>query len=87
MGETEAMRLWELHVEVAKPTEVQRLGVRFINRITMAPQAARFDDYIQPHPETQPDRREADRCPVRTSRPVRSIHSLTLEGGGGSAAK
>ena len=50
--EKEAMRLWKLHVEIAKPMEVQRLGVRFINRIPMALQAARFEDYIQPHPET-----------------------------------
>ena len=50
--EREAMRLWKLHIHVAKPTELQRLGVRFINRIPMAPEATRFEDYIQPHPET-----------------------------------
>ncbi len=50
--EEEAMRLWKLHTQVAQPTEVQRLGVRFINRIPMKPQETRFEDYIEPHPET-----------------------------------
>jgi len=30
---TEAMRMWKVFVELAAPSEVQRLGVRFINRI------------------------------------------------------
>lgn len=30
---TEALRLWNLFVELAQPSEIQRLGVRFINRI------------------------------------------------------
>ena len=50
--EKEAKRLWTLHVEVARPTEAQRLGVRFINRIPMSAHANRFEDYIRPHPET-----------------------------------
>ena len=50
--EKEAMRLWQLHFKIAGPTEVQRLGVRFINRIAMPPQATRFEDYIEPHPQT-----------------------------------
>jgi len=32
----EALRLWQLFVEVAEPVEVQRLGVRFINRIDLS---------------------------------------------------
>jgi uncharacterized protein (TIGR04255 family) len=32
----EARRLWRVFVEVAAPVEVQRLGVRFINRIGLA---------------------------------------------------
>jgi len=31
--ETEATRLWSIHKELANPSEVQRLGVRFINAI------------------------------------------------------
>jgi uncharacterized protein (TIGR04255 family) len=50
--EREAMRLWALHVALASPTEVQRLGVRFINRIQMPVGDTRFEDYIDPHPET-----------------------------------
>jgi len=32
--EAEAQRLWNIYLELAKPLEVQRLGVRFINLIT-----------------------------------------------------
>lgn len=32
--EAEAKRLWQVYCELAEPSEVQRLGVRFINRIT-----------------------------------------------------
>lgn len=31
--ETEALRLWEIHRKLANPSEVQRIGLRFINRI------------------------------------------------------
>ena len=48
----EAMRLWHVHIEIARPTDIQRIGVRFINRISMPPDADRFEDYIKPHPET-----------------------------------
>jgi len=30
---TEAKRLWRIHVELTEPSEIERLGVRFINRI------------------------------------------------------
>ena len=30
---TEAKRLWQIHVDLAGPSEIERLGVRFINRI------------------------------------------------------
>lgn len=33
--ETEALRLWQMYLEIAKPTEVQRLAVRFINSISI----------------------------------------------------
>jgi uncharacterized protein (TIGR04255 family) len=29
----EAFRLWEIHVSVARPTEIQRVGLRFINQV------------------------------------------------------
>ena len=43
----EAMRLWQMHVEIAKPLEVQRVGVRFINRIEMQPAEVCCEDYIE----------------------------------------
>ena len=51
----EAMRLWQIHVQIAKPKEVQRLGVRFINRVPMTVHGTRLEEYIQPHPETPRD--------------------------------
>ena len=53
--EQEAIRLWEIYMEIAKPRDIQRLGVRFVNRIPMAPKETRFEDYIQPHPQTPRD--------------------------------
>lgn len=46
----EALRLWNAYVEVAHPTELQRIGLRFINQIELPLQEARFEDYIQPAP-------------------------------------
>jgi uncharacterized protein (TIGR04255 family) len=43
----EAMRLWEIHRRVAEPTEVQRLGVRFINRIEVPAENLRLNDYLE----------------------------------------
>jgi uncharacterized protein (TIGR04255 family) len=34
--QAEAKRLWQVYCELADPSEVQRLGVRFINRIILA---------------------------------------------------
>ena len=46
----EAMRLWRFYKDVARPTEAQRIGLRFINRIELGPGELRFEDYIQPAP-------------------------------------
>lgn len=32
----EAIRLWEIYVEIAEPIEIERLGIRFINMIEVA---------------------------------------------------
>jgi uncharacterized protein (TIGR04255 family) len=45
----EGLRLWESYAALAQPSEVQRLGLRFINRIALPPQEVRFVDYIRPH--------------------------------------
>ena len=48
---SEAFRLWKIYIEVAKPTEVQRISLRYINRIDLPPGDTRFEDYIQPAPQ------------------------------------
>jgi uncharacterized protein (TIGR04255 family) len=45
----EALRLWEFQKSVAQPAEIQRVGLRFINRITLAVGDSQFEDYIHPH--------------------------------------
>ncbi len=47
----EAMRLWHIYLEFARPTEVQRIGVRFINRIQLSSGQVDLDDYIKPGPQ------------------------------------
>jgi len=49
----EAMRLWRIHRSIAKPEQVDRLGLRFINRIR-APQGQSFEleDYLTVAPRT-----------------------------------
>jgi uncharacterized protein (TIGR04255 family) len=47
----EAMRLWRIHTEIANPLEIQRVGLRYINRIEMQPGEARCEDYIELHPQ------------------------------------
>lgn len=46
----EALQLWSVYFELAQPSEIQRLGVRFINRI-MPVERAELADYL-----TQPPR-------------------------------
>jgi uncharacterized protein (TIGR04255 family) len=43
---SEAIRLWEIHKNLAKPIEVQRMGVRFINRFPILAQPAKITDYF-----------------------------------------
>ena len=51
----EAMRLWELFCELAAPAEVQRVGLRFINRIGMPEESRRISDFIHPAPKPPRD--------------------------------
>lgn len=39
---------------MARPTEAQRIGLRFINRLVLPVQETRFEDYIEPY--AQPPR-------------------------------
>jgi len=41
----EAIRLWKLHASLAKPSETQRIGVRYINRFRMPPKG-RPSEYL-----------------------------------------
>jgi uncharacterized protein (TIGR04255 family) len=45
----EAKRLWAIHLHLTRPSDVQRLGLRFVNRIVLPPGDPRFEDYINPH--------------------------------------
>lgn len=48
----EGLRLWQLHKELAQPVEVQRLGLRFINRIAMPQEVPhlQWQDYLETPP-------------------------------------
>jgi uncharacterized protein (TIGR04255 family) len=46
----EAMRLWEVYLALAKCTEIQRMGLRFINRIEVLPPNLRIQEYISGGP-------------------------------------
>jgi uncharacterized protein (TIGR04255 family) len=45
----EAFRLWAIYREIAKPTEVTRIAVRYINRLRL-PAAANLSEYIEAPP-------------------------------------
>jgi len=47
----ESLRLWRIHADLAHPLEVQRMGLRFINRITLPVDEVNFEDYLHPHPQ------------------------------------
>lgn len=47
----DAMRLWKIYLETARPMEMQRIGLRFINKIQLPPKEVDFEKYIQPYPE------------------------------------
>jgi uncharacterized protein (TIGR04255 family) len=46
----EGLRLWQLHLSLAKPVEIQRLGLRFINRMALSLDE-QIEDYIQILPQ------------------------------------
>jgi len=48
----EAMRLWQIHQSIAKPEQVDRLGLRFINRIRAPQSPFELDDYLTVAPQT-----------------------------------
>lgn len=46
----EALRLWEIYLQVGGPVEIHRVGLRFINRIILPSGETQFEDFIVPHP-------------------------------------
>jgi uncharacterized protein (TIGR04255 family) len=46
----EQQRLWAIFRDLAQPAEIQRVGLRYINRIKLPPGELRFEDYMQPAP-------------------------------------
>jgi uncharacterized protein (TIGR04255 family) len=49
---SEAMRLWQVFREMAKPEEVGRLGLRYINRFPLTPNERDVENYLLPAPQT-----------------------------------
>lgn len=47
---SEAMRLWVIYRELARPLELSRLGLRYINRIRLPPGDLEFEQYLTPPP-------------------------------------
>lgn len=47
----EGLRLWEVYSEIAQPIEINRVGVRFVNRITMPPGEVSFENYLSAPPK------------------------------------
>lgn len=48
---SEGLRLWLLHVALAKPAEIHRLGLRFINRMMLSIEGEKLEDYLQILPQ------------------------------------
>jgi uncharacterized protein (TIGR04255 family) len=48
----EGMRLWKLYNEIAQSSEIQRLGLRFINRIEFSQAEAKPVDFLENPPQT-----------------------------------
>jgi uncharacterized protein (TIGR04255 family) len=48
----EGLRLWQIYQDLAQPSEIQRLGLRFINRIEMTLLESGYDDYLTAHPKS-----------------------------------
>jgi uncharacterized protein (TIGR04255 family) len=51
----EGFRLWDIYMELARPSQIQRLGLRFINRINLRPQEGSLDRYLVAPPQTPAD--------------------------------
>ncbi len=50
--ESEALRLWKMYERAATPTLIQRIGVRFINRIELPRGEMEFEKYLTERPRS-----------------------------------
>lgn len=48
----EALRLWALYVETAKPGQIERIGLRFINQVPVETAGLRLGEYFRFPPQT-----------------------------------
>ena len=51
----EGLRLWGLYNEIARPSEIQRIGLRFINRIEFSQDDVKLEDFLENPPKTPRD--------------------------------
>jgi uncharacterized protein (TIGR04255 family) len=49
----EALRLWEIYTDFAKPVEIQRVGLRFVNQVEFSSEG-KLDDFFTNAPENLP---------------------------------
>jgi uncharacterized protein (TIGR04255 family) len=47
---TEAMKLWQLYLDLGPPASIDRLGLRFINRIPVDSSRHEIEYYLESHP-------------------------------------
>lgn len=52
---SEGLRVWRICKEIAQPAEIERIGLRFINRIEIAAGNPRLEDYLNPAPQVPRD--------------------------------
>lgn len=52
---SEALRLWDHYAEITKPASINRLGVRYVNRLDIPSQNFDINEYLRTRPEVSPD--------------------------------
>ncbi|MDR5729828.1 MAG: TIGR04255 family protein [Terriglobia bacterium] len=51
----EAKRLWSSYIEFLKPLQIDRVGLRYVNRIQLPFGEVNFEEYLQVSPSTPPE--------------------------------
>lgn len=51
----ESLRLWDIHAALARPMELQRIGLRYINRLDISPDAPDLEQYLASPPKKPND--------------------------------